>query len=115
MGAEPARVGEEMAERDPAGAIQRAYGLVGAELERKLVAKGQPALLAAKFRPRELAVLAKNQGLISAADLRAIESLDVLRNLATHSDGDRVTTKEATEFVDLVDGELHVLAVSEPL
>lgn len=103
-----------IADVEPAVAIQAAHALVGNELIRRLVEAGQPQLPTAKFSVGHLAVVARNVKLISPATLKAIHGLDVLRNLAAHSESKRVTRTEAHEFLDLVEGVLFAMATQSP-
>jgi hypothetical protein len=66
----------------------------------------------------KMALLARNQKLISEETFRAFEGLALLRNLATHSQDEQISSARAREYVALANAVLYALgdkpAVPEP-
>jgi hypothetical protein len=96
---------DELAEESPAAAIVEAYGRVEEALRGLLADKGQKP--DARWGPLALALMAVQQGQISPETAKAIEGLDVLRNLAAHGREEELSSKRAHEFVALVQGVLY--------
>lgn len=99
---------DELAEEAPAAAIVEAYGRIEQAL-RALLADSDTAL-DPRWGVLPLARLALEQGRISPETAKAIEGLDVLRNLAVHGREDDLSPKRAHEFVALVQGVLYSIS-----
>lgn len=94
----------------PAAAVLDGYAAVERQLRSMLDGVVEPTKTA-KMGGSRLARLAMQHELISAASVRAVEGIGVLRNLAAHGGAREVTPDRAVEYLALVDGVLF--AVSE--
>jgi hypothetical protein len=94
----------ELARQSPATAILEAYARVDTRLRELLEAQGEKPVTAAGAVG--LALLAEQAHLVSAENVKAVEGLSVLRNLAAHSRTD-VTVDRAMEYLALADAVLY--------
>jgi hypothetical protein len=99
---------DELAEQAPAAAIVEAYGRVEEALRALLSDQGQEP--DAHWGPLSLARMAEQQGKISPETAKAIEGLDVLRNLAAHGRVEELSSERAHEFVALAQGVLYSIS-----
>jgi hypothetical protein len=99
---------DELAEQAPAAAIVEAYGRLEEALRALL--SDQEQELDARWGVLPLARMALEQGRISPETTKAIEGLDVLRNLAVHGRQEELSSKRAHEFVALVQGVLYSIS-----
>lgn len=104
---------DELAEESPMAAIVEAYGGLENTLRSLLADHGQEA--DEKWNVLTLARAAHQHGLVTAETLKAIEGLDILRNLAVHGRPEDLSSKRAHEFVALTQGVLYTISSSESL
>jgi hypothetical protein len=99
---------DELAEESPAAAIVEAYGRIEQALQALL--SDQEQELDSRWGVLSLARMALEQGQISSETMKAIEGLDILRNLAVHGRQEELSPKRAHEFVALVHGVLYSMS-----
>lgn len=99
---------DELAEKSPAGAIAEAYGAIESSLRSLLAEQGSEP--DRDWGVMQLARAAHEQGLTTAETLRAIEGLDVLRNLAVHGRPEDLSPQRAHKFVALTQGVLYAMS-----
>jgi len=98
----------DLAETSPAAAVFEGYKRVEDALTRRIAAVYDGDLSASDAS--ELARLARDLGIITGETVRAIDGLEVLRNLAAHSESGRVMREEAGEYLSLVQAVLFTIA-----
>ena len=96
---------DELAEESPMAAIIEAYGGLERALRSLLDEKDQE--IDESWGVLALARGAANQNLITPQTMKAIEGLDILRNLAVHGKPEDVSSERAHEFVALAHGVLY--------
>ncbi len=94
-----------LASVSPAEAVVEAYMRVDTRLREVVLGLEVPTQLDASA----LARLGVRRGVITEATARAVEGLGVLRNLAAHYGGRRVSVAEAIEYLTLVDAVLFAI------
>jgi hypothetical protein len=102
-------LGEELArlaELSPRAAVLEAYIRIEVRLTELLADTGMDV---PRLTGRQLARLARNQGLISDETLAAIDGLSVLRNLAAHTPADDIGAKRARDYLALADAVLYAM------
>lgn len=99
---------DELAEESPAAAIVEAYGRLEGALRSLLADHDED--VDEKRDAQSLARVAFERGLITAQTLKAIEGLDILRNLAVHGQPEDLPPQRAHEFVALVHGVLYSIS-----
>jgi hypothetical protein len=103
------------AEADPSVAILAAHTAVDRALRVILSATDLPTSeINLAGSTVGLARLAREQGLISAKSLQAVEGITVMRNLAAHGSAREITTEQAEEYLALVDAILYALRSGAP-
>jgi hypothetical protein len=96
---------DELAEETPAAAIVEAYGRLEGVLKDLLAEHDDH--VDEKWDVQALARVASQKELITAQTSKAIEGLDILRNLAVHGDPEDLSPQRAHEFVALTQGVLY--------
>lgn len=96
-----------LALREPAVAIPQALARVESELHHALAAIGESQ--SDDAGAMALARKALERGLISPLTINAIEGIAVMRNLAVHGPAREITSKQAQEYLALMDSVLYAL------
>jgi len=96
---------DELAEESPMAAIIEAYGRLEGALKSLLDEIEQE--VDEKWDVLTLGRAAAQQSLITPQTMKAIEGLDILRNLAVHGKPEDVSRQRAHEFVALAQGVLY--------
>jgi hypothetical protein len=94
-----------LASVSPAEAVVEAYMRVDTRLRELVLGLEVPTQLDAPA----LARLGVRRGVITEATARAVEGLGMLRNLAAHHGGRRVSVAQAIEYLTLVDAVLFAI------
>lgn len=97
----------QLAGVSPRAAVLEAFTRIESELRDVLRGLVQEDTLHRKSATT-LAVMAQNNGLISAATVDSVQGLAVMRNLVAHRDDD-VTTEKAIDYVVLADAALFAI------
>lgn len=104
-----------LADDDPQRAILAAHARVEEALVERLKQEGEQEPERRAPTLSALSGLAAAKGILSAEQLRSIEGLTVLRNLAVHESSSRgLTPGKAKEFLDLADAVIWTLGKPGP-
>lgn len=100
-----------VAERAPHAAVMEAYALLEERLRVIVAEAGLQTEPGVRLGAVRLARIAGKAGLISEEDVRAVQGVAVLRNMAAHrTGGTEITVEQAVEYLALIDGILYALS-----
>lgn len=97
-------------QRDPIASILGSYSALEDELRKRLALAGIGDT--DKKSGVQLVALGVSQGIFTEASAEAVRRVSVMRNLAAHGRGERVTVREAVEYAALVEATIYSLRAS---